>query len=443
VKGKGDEAYSLNVNNKNIVIKAKTEHGAFYGVMTLLQLIDTHNNKTVFLPCNIVDYPDLPLRGFLYADAEQAARWKLNTLMVSIGYPVTPKEKQHVRDIIQQCKNLNLDFIPLIATISGGYYVEKINPNLAAGIAVNNEKITLRGLDSANLAHPYVIRTKLTDVKLKSADGNTEYVLGKDYQVINGDMKYSYNVPNPKPFSVVRLPGSAIPDGGTVLASYDWVSHDRNGRADNSIAYVPLEPETQKLTADYLRQLVAENDFKYIASSADLQEFFIEDNQLKTDSRVIKSGKTPIELMVEDTHSIDAAIKQGNSKTRLFQWAGDVGEYAKAAGPYLPKDSLINIWGYDANWPAAYGRDAIKYWSKLGFETSVMPWDNLRNIDGWAQVVAEARAKGYNCQGIVGSGWEGRRSGLKETAIVAWKIPKNGDKNFVSLPNCGSAASGK
>jgi hypothetical protein len=247
-------------------------------------------------------------------------------------------------------------------------------------------------------------------------------------------MKYNYDNPNAKRFAVARLAGSSIPDGSTLLAAYDYVSHVRNGRHDPHLAYVPLEPEAKKLTADFLTELAAENDFNFINSPADLHEFFIQDRQLETDSRVIKSGKKPIELLIEDAHSQDAAIKRGNPKTRLFQWTGDVGDYAKAAAPHLPKDALINIWGYDANWPAAYGREAIEYWSKLGYETSVMPWDNLRNIDGWAQVVKEARNKGLNCKGIIGSGWEGRPTGLKETAKVAWKIPRAGEKSFVALP---------
>ncbi len=49
----------------------------------------------------------------------------------------------------------------------------------------------------------------------------------------------------------------------------------------------------------------------------------------------------------------------------------------------------------------------------LGFETSVMPWDNLRNVRGWAQVVAEARSKGYPCLGMIDVSWiqSGKRRG--------------------------------
>jgi hypothetical protein len=62
-----------------------------------------------------------------------------------------------------------------------------------------------------------------------------------------------------------------------------------------------------------------------------------------------------------------------------------------------------------------------------------MSWDNLHNIRGWAQVVAEARRKGYPCTGLIGSGWDKRLGGFKETAIVAWKIPQERESGFVAL----------
>ena len=74
------------------------------------------------------------------------------------------------------------------------------------------------------------------------------------------------------------------------------------------------------------------------------------------------------------------------------------------------------------------------YWTKLGFETSVMSWENLRNVRGWARVVAEARRKGYPCIGMIGSNWAKRDGGFQETAIVSWRIPREGEPGFVSLP---------
>ena len=50
-------------------------------------------------------------------------------------------------------------FIPYFLTMDGGYYVQGINPNLAAGIWVQGEKVTLKGTEPSPLANPYAIRT--------------------------------------------------------------------------------------------------------------------------------------------------------------------------------------------------------------------------------------------------------------------------------------------
>jgi hypothetical protein len=188
----------------------------------------------------------------------------------------------------------------------------------------------------------------------------------------------------------------------------------------------------------FLTDLATESPIPYINTSCCLHEFRPTEEQLAPDSRVIKSGKKPIELLVEEVGFHDAAVKRGNPEARILQWAGNVGDYVKAAGPHLPGDALINIWGYDANWPATYGVDAVEYWTELGFETSVMPWDNLRNVRGWAQVVSNARKQGYPCLGMIGSIWAGRDGGFRETAIVSWRVPRPGEDRFVALP--GAAA---
>lgn len=433
VKGRGDEAYALTVGPQGVTIKAGQEAGAFYGLMTLLQLLEVRAGKPVFLAGEITDYPDMPMRGILYGDAEQAARWKMNTFMVSTGYPTAPQETQDLRALVDRWQGLNLRVIPYFLTLAGGYYVQTQNPNLAAGVWVKDEKLILRGTEPTALAHKYVIRTGMTDVVLTSPDAKTTYKLGVDYQVLAGDIAYPYNNPTPKPFAVTRLPGSAIPDGGTVLASYDCV------QPPGHIAYVPVEPQVQELMGAYLANLTREFPFPYVNTSSCLEEFHPTESQLAADSRVIRSGRKPIELLAEDVVRQDAAIKRGNPRARILQWAGTVNDYTQAAGPRLPKDALINVWGYDANWPAAHGREAVEYWTKLGHETAVMPWDNLRNVRGWAQVVAEARQHGAPCLGMIGSIWDKRDGGFRETAIVSWRLPRPGEDNTVALPQAGGA----
>jgi hexosaminidase len=56
-----DEGYVLRVNQKGIVIEARTGAGLFYGVQTLLQLLVVHGRTLPLV--EITDYPQFPYRG--------------------------------------------------------------------------------------------------------------------------------------------------------------------------------------------------------------------------------------------------------------------------------------------------------------------------------------------------------------------------------------------
>ncbi|MBI3921434.1 MAG: hypothetical protein HY318_08470 [Armatimonadetes bacterium] len=443
LEGKGDESYLLKINRKGMTIEAAREPGAFYGLMTVLQLLAKVEGGPVVLGCGAKDYPDMPMRGVLYGDPEQAARWKMNTLMYSSGYPTDGRARAEFADYVAKCQRLNLNLIPYFLTLDGGVLPTRTNPNLASGVWVKGEKVVLHGTTPSELANKYVIRTALSDATLTSLDGKKQYRLGEDYQVINGDIiGYPYEMPNPKPFTVARTEDSTIPDGATVLASYDYVSRYREstGRTETHIPYCPVEPQAREIMGDFAKNLAKDFPFSYMHLSSCLEEFGPAEGMLATDSRCIKSGKTPIELLADSACFLDKAAKSGNPAVRISLWAGHVNEYSKVVGPKLPKDAMVNIWGYDASWPVTAGRASIAYWSKLGITTSVMPWYDVRNVDAWAQVVAEARGKGYPCLGIIDSCWQGTRvpdtyGGVEETAIVSWKIPRKGDRRYIELPS--------
>lgn len=86
------ESYILRITTNSITIEANDVHGIFYGIQSLLQLID--NNKGKSLPClTISDIPRFPYRGFMFDVAhhyfskeyikrqlDMMAYFKLNTL---------------------------------------------------------------------------------------------------------------------------------------------------------------------------------------------------------------------------------------------------------------------------------------------------------------------------------------------------------------------------
>jgi len=87
---KDDESYGLIISDNMIIIYSKTDHGLFYGVQTLIQILKNsflknkiqltekkEDRKHIVLPeIEIIDYPDLSMRGI----AEDIARGQVFTV---------------------------------------------------------------------------------------------------------------------------------------------------------------------------------------------------------------------------------------------------------------------------------------------------------------------------------------------------------------------------
>lgn len=72
-----DEAYLLFVDKSKVTILSNNPKGAFYGLMSLLQILQSDNSGNVFINgCLIIDYPAFPLRGI----SDDIARGQVSTL---------------------------------------------------------------------------------------------------------------------------------------------------------------------------------------------------------------------------------------------------------------------------------------------------------------------------------------------------------------------------
>jgi hexosaminidase len=141
-----NEAYSINVTEKNILIKATSAHGFFNAIQTLSQLI----NNNEIQACEITDWPAFSWRGYMvdvgrnYQSIKQLkqqidvmAAYKLNIFhchltediawrLQSKAYPQLTNEKYMLRDkgkfytlieikeLIKYCKDRHITFIPEI-----------------------------------------------------------------------------------------------------------------------------------------------------------------------------------------------------------------------------------------------------------------------------------------------------------------------------------------
>lgn len=95
-----DEGYCLTINPSNIILRAESEKGLFYGMMTLEQiLLAVKAHKVSEIPCAILlDWPALALRGF----SEDYGRDQLPTL---------EEHKRSIRDLARFKINTYLWFI--------------------------------------------------------------------------------------------------------------------------------------------------------------------------------------------------------------------------------------------------------------------------------------------------------------------------------------------
>ncbi|NDV67194.1 beta-N-acetylglucosaminidase [Bacteroides sp. 224] len=129
-------AYSLSISNKGITITGYDERGAFYGIQTLRQIIESPASANFQLPyLEIKDHPDLPHRGVIegfYGNPwshetrlsliEFYGRFKMNIYFYGpkddpyhssphwrLPYP--EKEAMNIKELIMACNRNRVDFV--------------------------------------------------------------------------------------------------------------------------------------------------------------------------------------------------------------------------------------------------------------------------------------------------------------------------------------------
>lgn len=129
-------AYALAINDKGISIVGYDEKGAFYGIQTLRQLVESPVASNGELPClDINDYPDLKYRGVV--EGFYGAPWSHEVRMSLIDFygkfkmnsylygpkddpyhscpnwrlPYPEKEAENIKELIQACNRNRVDFV--------------------------------------------------------------------------------------------------------------------------------------------------------------------------------------------------------------------------------------------------------------------------------------------------------------------------------------------
>jgi len=134
------ESYAIAVDGNGAYLAARNDKGIFYGVNTLLQLIEVTDQGIRMKGCRILDYPALQFRGVHAFTGKNAgdeiartlkvflARNKMNTFVweceyivwdshPEIAHPQYGMSKKEAAKVIDAAKQLGIDIVPLIQSL--------------------------------------------------------------------------------------------------------------------------------------------------------------------------------------------------------------------------------------------------------------------------------------------------------------------------------------
>ncbi|WP_422657792.1 family 20 glycosylhydrolase [Paenibacillus sp. EC2-1] len=139
-----EEAYRIHITSDCIVIQAIEASGLYYGLQTLIQIIEDHEN----IPsCEIVDWPDMKIRGvhfdlkggvptgeYLADLIKELGHYKINTILMEyedkLQYSGHPKlatksalSQADVQQLVKLADQHHIQIIPLVQALGHAEYM--------------------------------------------------------------------------------------------------------------------------------------------------------------------------------------------------------------------------------------------------------------------------------------------------------------------------------
>jgi len=334
-----------------------------------------------------------------------------------------PETRRQVQELFAYYCGLGIEPIPVLQNFGHAYTQLKIDPNVAEGVWVVDEKLVLVGTDPVALAHPNVIRTESTDIQITDETGAQTFLEGPDYEVL-GQTKYDDGRFSSEAalFQVRRTPASRIPDGATVLAGYDYV---RRVNSSDSMS-CPNEPRMYAILRQTIQDTIRILHPKYLHIGHD------EVTWMGTDSRCRKSGRSNAENFAMEVWRLYEMAKAEDPNIRLMMWDDMINPYPHGfihedptapAADLLPKDIIQNVWFHGPSDPPTAGYKSLEFFATKGYTTTGGPWPTISNARRWSVACKRARDAGLPCIGILRQSWYGSYVGLEEAANTAWRVP--------------------
>ncbi|MBL7734162.1 MAG: beta-N-acetylhexosaminidase [Chitinophagaceae bacterium] len=246
------QAYRIKLSANAIDITANAPAGLFYGVQTLLQLVQEDNDKLSLPQGEITDWPDLELRMIYWDDAHhlerfaamkriirQAAHFKINAIALKLEghfqykdakpivepYAYTPAEYQELTDY---AKKHHLDLIPFLDA-----------PAHVAFILKHPEYADLRAYANNNYQFS-TVNPKVDELLFKMYDNLIEANKGVKYIFLSTDEAYYAGKPENEQAKAKELGGN-----GRLLAHFiSRIANELHKKGRNVLIWgeYPLEP---------------------------------------------------------------------------------------------------------------------------------------------------------------------------------------------------------
>ena len=440
------ESYSLRVRRDRVTIISADPRGALYGMQTLLALVQrSPKDGNVFLAASTDDAPDLPFRGIYWAGGDRKrmdrfARLRYNAVLIeNVPYQSlsSSKARDQIQGLFAYYRGLGIEPIPVLQSFGHAGVQLRRDPNVVEGFEVTGERLVLVGTKPVALAHPNVIRTESSDIRITDETGVRTFLEGHDYEVLPGEMKVGYN-PDAAPFQVRRTAGSRIPDGATVFAGYDYA-------AKGATSYCPNEPRVYAIMRQTIQNTIRALRPKYLHLGHD------EPMQMGTDSRCRKSGRTNAENFAVEVWRLYRMVKAEDPSIRLMMWDDAINPYSHGflansvrphnvdttfrnsrqliedptapAADLLPRDIVQCVWFYGRGDPPTAGFRSLEFFGRKGYTTTGSPYANRICARRWSVACKRARDAGLPCLGVLCTAWRGAYHSLEESANTAWRMP--------------------
>ena len=140
---------------------------------------------------------------------------------------------------------------------------------------------------------------------------------------------------------------------------------------------------------------------------------------------------------------VKAERAAANPNCRLVSWAdnfpgGSTRCLFPGLLPLLPKDMVLVNWAYHGS-VGTMGLEAAQRYARHSLELVGCPWYDPTNIRQWAQVLHQARLRGWGGLGLRNYGPPPGTANMPmsypetETAICGWRVPREGERRWVEV----------